>query len=139
MKAIFRKKNTALNEFQIVECDEVNRLNYAKNFLGNVTVAFVRLNEDSTFWLACDEDGLMKQLEFNFFLEVAGFRCSRIDAIVGDVVFIKTKPINQMHETKDYEVTDITADDYKLFMSLLSQKKQLVLYEKYKKQCGRKD
>lgn len=133
MKAIYKPVGS-LTDFSIVDIDEKYRTNFARKLIGQDSyIQCVRLDNAGTFFLAVDEDGLAKQLDPNFFIELHGFEESRIDPIVGDVVFIKTKPLNYEEDNYDYEVVDITVEDFKIFMNLLNPKKQQDLFERFKK------
>lgn len=147
MKAFIKKANYS-EKIEIVDADIKYRSEFAKHFLGkDITPQFVALNAERTLFMAVDEDGLLKELPFNFFIEMYcpsfaqeqfGMPATSIDTIVGDAVFIKIKKVNALkEEIWDYEVTDVGADDYIAIMQLIATKKQAELFNKYKNNIKR--
>lgn len=138
MKIADAEKNGYTPTYEIVESDKKYRSAFCKPYIEEAeTIQYIALNEDRTLFLAVDEDGLLKQLPFNFFIEVINpsLGISRIDTIVGTAVFVKIKKVNPLvEEIWDYEVTDIEAEDFVEIMKILNPQNQIRLYEAYKKQ-----
>ena len=86
------------------------------------------------FILVVDEEGLLKQLPVNFLMDFYN-PAYPVQAIVGDVVFIRNKPIEYEGEIDDWEVTDVTDEDINRIRNLLRPERQTLLYENLKKVC----
>lgn len=111
------------------------RSDCCKSFIGNTADGdrcdFVGLNKDGLF-LAVDEEGLLKSLPINFFLEMDNPR-HPIQKMVGTGVFVRIKPVNIFEEEIwDYEVIDLTQRDMVFISTLLSDKYQAELKANFK-------
>lgn len=108
-------------ELRLVETDEMYRSDCVKEFIGKkATPQFVRMAEDGTFCMGLNEDGLLLDLPVNFLFETSSKEWP-IQKAVGTVVFVRTKPVNIFAEKiYDYEVVDITYDDYAHINRMLS-------------------
>lgn len=96
---------------------------------GDITQERVRFSENLT--MVCDEDGLLKELPPNFFVSMNN-PFYPVQVIVGDVVFIRTKPINAwVEEIWDHEVEDVKDADVRMINDLLSKATQGELITKY--------
>lgn len=82
---------------------------------------FVRISSD--IYMAVDEEGLCKNLEHNFYLNVVNSPFS-IQKIVGTAVFVRTKPINGADELWDYEADSLTDDDIIVIKEMLKKEYQ---------------
>lgn len=138
MKTADAEKNGYSPTYEIVESDLKYRSAFCKPYIKDAeTIQYVALNEERTLFLAVDEDGLLKQLPLNFFMEVVNpsLGMSRVDVIVGTAVFLKIKKVNAfIQEVYDYEVTDLTDDDIAVINRLLDTQNQIRLFHDYKKQ-----
>lgn len=125
MKMILKRANGGVD---IVETKKQYRLDAVKEFLTDcMTVEFVWFEREQTFCMAVDEDGLMKQLPNNFFLQTNN-PVMPIQPIVGDVVFVRVKPVDDYSkEIWDLEVAECTEEDVTLIKKLLDDKTQAVL------------
>lgn len=125
MKMILKRANGGVD---IVETKKQYRLDAVKEFLTDcMTVEFVWFEREQTFCMAVDEDGLMKQLPNNFFLQTNN-PVMPIQPIVGDVVFVRVKPVDDYSkEIWDLEVAECTEEDVTLIKKLLDDKTQTVL------------
>lgn len=111
-------------ECHIVDTNEKYRMNACKPYFADSYIEFVRITD--TLYMAVDEDGLMKGLPLNFYIEFNS-NMYPIQPIKGNAVFVNTKPLNKnpyMEEIKDLEVDEmgereleiikrITSDDYR--------------------------
>lgn len=115
-----------------IETTEKYRLKCAKEYLGKyTTIEFANLNNDKNFFVAVDEDGLMKNLPINFLIDMPESAYS-IQKIVGTAVFIRQKPVTQYGEIYDYEVEGLTESDQQYIDKLLSTENQHMLNGKFK-------
>lgn len=110
-------------EYCTVDTNERYRMNACKPYIEGY-IEFVRITD--TLYMAVDEDGLMKSLPLNFYVEFNS-HMNPIQPIVGNVVFVNTKPLTKnpyKEEIEDLEVEEmgekeleiiklITSDDYK--------------------------
>ena len=131
MKVIRKCVGKAL---EIVETAEGRFMKCSKSFFDkDVTTERVYL-QGYEFILVVDEEGLLKQLPVNFLMDFYN-PVYPVQAIVGDVVFIRNKPIEYEGEIDDWEVTDVTDEDINRIRNLLRPERQTLLYENLKKVC----
>lgn len=128
MKVAVKKVNMPL---EIVDIEVKYRRDCAKNIIENCTGAeFVRLNHLGTLSVGIDEDGLAKELPTNFLLEVSS-RSYPIQKLVGTAVFVRTKFSRKCSEY-DYELEDITNDDFDMINCILAEEYQKGLQARFK-------
>ena len=115
------------------EFDGVYRSDAAQCFLDKYTDRrAIWLDADRCLAFICDAAGLCRNLPLNFFLEVPTSPWP-VQAIVGDVIFVRTKPVNIWEqEIYDYEVEDITEADIQYITKLLSWETQRRLFTEYR-------
>ena len=120
---------------EVVEANEQYFGDCVKGILGeNITVQRVYMGGENPFEfiMGVDEDGLPKQLPFNFFMDMNN-PYFPVQAIVGTAVFVRCKPCDPYEEEIwDYEVADITDNDKGSIEYLLSYDNQHQLYLTYK-------
>ena len=117
--------------FAICGMDEQYRYDAAQELLGNITQESYWLNEERTLSMVCDEDGKLKQLPVNFYMEGSGF-ATPVVQFVGPVVFCKTKPVDpEAEDLYDYELDEWTQDDILQIINLLSEDQQFGLAALY--------
>ena len=120
----------------IVETNEKWFMPCAKSFFEERTTTERVYLEGTEFILVVDEDGLMKELPINFLMAFDNPHFP-VQLIVGDVVFIRNKPVDPRGgEIFDWEVTDITEQDFENVKTLLRPEAQMALIEAYKELCG---
>lgn len=91
----------------------------------------VWLDSEKTLAFVCDENATFKQQPVNFFIEVPNI-FAPVQTIVGDVVFVRTKPCDPAtEEIWDYEVEDLRDTDILLINYLLDDGKQVSLAMEY--------
>lgn len=78
-------------------------------YLESVTI-YDNPQEASFLAMLVDEDGLLKELPTNFYLELDN-PLFPIQKIVGKVMFVRVKKLSLLEETYDYEVIDLTEGD----------------------------
>lgn len=122
-----------------------------KHFGENITIQYVPLvcDEYGTLWIAVDEDGLGKRLPLNFFLgevdekkflETFTKKFYPVQAIVGDVLFVRTKNYNLLEEEiYDFEIVGLTNEDKQYIEKLLSEDVQARLFFFYQRLYGGDD
>lgn len=117
---------------EVVETDKKYFLECAKTFFDRgVTTERVYL-EGEQFIMVTDEDGLMKGLPTNFYMPVEN-PFWPVQRIVGDVVFIRNKPVApSAGELWDWEVADVTAQDISILEKLFSPAGQMPLAMAFK-------
>lgn len=104
-------------ELQIIETNEKYRSKCARKYTGEEQyIDCVILGKD--FALVVNEDGLPLDLPMNFLIETTSPHYP-IQKIVGNAVFIRTKPVNPLKEIYDYEVTDLTQEDIDHIIKML--------------------
>lgn len=105
-------KKSVGKPMEIVETNEKYLMDCGRSFLGHdITIERVYL-EGYEFIMLVDEDGLMKQLPLNFFMEFTGNPHFPIQAIVGDVYFVRNKKLPpNAGEIWDWEVDNVTDKD----------------------------
>jgi hypothetical protein len=124
--------------FEVIETDNTYSGECGKLIDGteNITVQRVYMNDNMTFTMLVDEDGLPKELPLNFFLTVNN-PYFPVQAIVGTVVFVRTKYVNPYEEEIwDFEVESITDEDIEQVEKLLDPAYQRGLAIQYSKGRG---
>ena len=92
--------------------------------------SYVALTTDGLF-LACDEDGLAKELPLNFYIEVNS-KYFPIQKIVGNAVFVRIKPVDIYTQSIwDYEIEPLTKRDLFLIANILRDDYQGILKKKF--------
>ena len=129
-------KKSVGEPLKIVDTDKQYLMDCAReHFEKGVTLERVYL-DGFQFILVVDEDGLCKQLPLNFFMDCAG-SAFPVQAIVGDVLFVRTKPCNPYEEELwDFEVTDVTDEDIERIQKSLDAEFQYQLYLKFRGMYG---
>ena len=121
---------------EVVETSEKYFMDCVKKFFEEGTTIERVYMEGVEFIMAVDEDGLVKGLPLNFFMPFDN-PYHPVQAIVGDVVFIRNKYADVWNESIwDFEVLDITEKDIKTIEELLVPARQLVLANKYMERGG---
>lgn len=120
-------------ELVITDTKQKYRSDCVREFVGqDSTVEFVKMNEDGTFALGVNEDGLAMELPTNFLLGTLN-PYFPIQKMVGTVVFVRCKYANPyVEEIWDYEVEDLTEDDLECINLILSGEYQKGLAERFK-------
>lgn len=120
---------------EIVETNERWFMKCAKSFFNKDVFTERVYMQGYEFILVVDEDGLRKQLPVNFLM---GFDNSDypVQAIVGDVVFIRNKPVDYEGEIEDWEVTDVTEADIERVRGLFHPVRQIMLLEAFERMYG---
>lgn len=120
-------------ELQVIETNEKYRGNCVKQFTGKDDPAeFVRLNEDGSFCIGVNENGLPLQLPLNFLIETTSYHYP-IQKMVGTVVFVRCKNADPcIEEIWDYEVEDLREDDIRHIEKILQEQNQKRLFEQFK-------
>lgn len=111
---------------QILEVPKGYRGNVIKQFIGEDNyVEYVRMSSDGLLSLAIDEEGLLKELETNFYLETNTFPIQRM---VGVAVFFRVEYVNVFEkEIFDYTLEDLTDEDIEHINKSLDEKYQAEL------------
>lgn len=93
----------------------------------------VRLYSDTQgdLSLCVDDEGLLKDLPINFLLPMPHTPWP-IQKMVGNVVFVRTKPVDPFREIYDFEITDLTAKDILYIKFLLQKEMQDKLHSNFK-------
>ena len=107
----------------------MNRTDFAKSVINNYS-EYIQMQDG---WLFCcaDEEGLIKNLPVNFLMEMQS-TAFPLQKITGDVVFVRCKPVDYMHEeVYDLEIEDLTEGDISLINSLLSENQQAELKSRF--------
>ena len=127
MKILIKRVDEPL---EIIDSKEKYLGDAARVVLGDdITQERVRFSENLT--MVCDEDGLLKELPPNFLASMSN-PFYPVQVIVGDVVFVRTKPLNAWEgEIWDLEVEDVTDADVQMINDLLSKDTQVDLITKY--------
>lgn len=114
---------------EIIETDTRYRTDFAKSVINNYA-EYIQMQDG---WLFCcaDEEGLIKNLPVNFLMEMQS-TAFPLQKITGDVVFVRCKPVDYMHEeVYDLEIEDLTESDISLINSLLSENQQAELKSRF--------
>lgn len=92
---------------------------------------YIALSNDGLF-LALDEEGLLKDLPINFYIETTSTDFP-IQKMVGTAVFVRIKPVNVWeHEIWDFEVEPMTTKDCFLVANILNEEYQASLQKRFK-------
>ena len=128
MRVAVKEVGTAKN---IVRTASHYRADAVTKHLGNVQQRAVWLDAENTLAMVFDDLGQMKQAPLNFFIEVPN-PFSPVQPIAGNVVFVRTKPVNAVEtEIWDYEVEDLCESDIEKLRDLLSDERQVSLTVQY--------
>lgn len=120
---------------EIVETDEKYLMDASKKHIGSGNLIQYLYQESTEFILAVDEEGLLKRLPLNFFTKMVTKNGEYIQPLVGPVVFARCKPINPREkEIYDFEVTDITEEDYKKVALSLTYECQKAIAQHYRQE-----
>lgn len=119
-------------ELRVVDVDERYERACVKKFTGqDDPVEFVPLNDEGTFYIGVNENGLPLELPVNFLLGVDN-PYYPIQKMVGTVVFVRHKYVNPwLEEIWDFEIEDLTDDDMRLIEKILSPEYQNSLAERF--------
>ena len=118
---------------EIVETDEKYLMNASKKHIGFGNLIQYLYQENTEFILAVDEEGLLKRLPLNFFSKLVTQKGEYIQPLVGPVVFARCKPINpRKQEIWDFELTDVTEEDYKKVALSLTYECQKAMAQHYR-------
>ena len=105
-------------EIRFEEVKAKYRYQALKNYI-DVSKEYIYLNHDRTLMIAVAEDGLLKNLETNFYLSIDS-DIYPIQKIVGTAVFLRTKPIhNPIEVMEDLELSEIRDSDISLINQML--------------------
>lgn len=109
----------------VYRCDVISMLN-------TDLADTIYLSEDTLFRLWVDEEGLIKQLDLNFFISTNN-PFFPIQTIVGDVIFARIKKPDHTKELYDYELDNITKEDILYMDKILKPHYQYGLYQEFRK------
>lgn len=84
------------------------------------------------FIMVVDEDGLRKRLPLNFFMAFEN-PVWPIQAIVGDVFFLRNKPLHAIGEIEDWEIDDVREDDIDRIQKVLDPRVQAHLSREFQR------
>ena len=116
---------------QFLEVEEKYRGKFARQTLSDADIVQY-VSFGNNIFMGCDEDGLMRDLPFNFYIETNS-PVYPLQKIVGDVVFVKVKPINPFIEVVyDYEIIPLTDEDCVYLNMVLDTDYQQRLDEAFK-------
>lgn len=120
------------NSLEVIGVPLPYRMAAVAHVLGKAATQFpVWLDGDRTLAFVCDENAVLRKQPVNFFIEVPN-PFAPVQAIVGDVVFVRTKPCDPaVEEIWDYEVEDLLDTDIQLINYLLDDGKQVSLAMQY--------
>lgn len=131
MKVLRKRVNQPL---EVVETNEKWFVPCSKSFFDKDVFTERIYLQGYEFIMVVDEDGIMKELPLNFFLSFNNphfpYQC-----IVGDVVFIRNKPVDYEGEIFDWEVTDVTQEDIDLVTHFLRPSIQAFLRQFFEREC----
>lgn len=117
--------------FEIIETNEKYRSDCARKLIGCKYDEGVWLDSVRTFSLMVDEEGLRKELPTNFLMAMTN-PYFPIQKMVGDVVFVRTKPVQSFYEEIwDYEIEDLTQMDVEIIRRILDSDLQKRLNEQF--------
>jgi len=128
MKIIIKrvgKEPEMMNVNAVYRCDVISMIN-------TDLTDTIHLSEDTLFRMWVDEEGLIKQLDLNFFIATNN-PFFPIQTIVGDVIFARIKKPDYTKELYDYELDNITKEDILHMDKLLKPHYQYGLYQEYMK------
>jgi len=115
-------------DLQIIKTQEKYQRECVKSFLGeNRYPEFVYLNNNNTLSVGVTEDGMLRNLPFNFYMSVNN-PYFPVQKMVGTAVFTRVKPLNDdAGEIWDYEIEDLTDKDLELIEKILDDTTQTFL------------
>ncbi len=128
-------------ELEVVDTNEKYLMDCGRKELFGRETTLERVYLDGfEFILVVDEDGLSKQLPLNFFMDFTNSGSPfPVQAIVGDVLFVRNKPCNPYEEEMwDFEVTDVTDKDIERVQKMLAADVQNRLYYMFRGLYGAK-
>jgi hypothetical protein len=120
------------NSLEVIDVPLQYRMAAVAHVLGKAAAQFpVWLDSERTLAFVCDENAALRKQPVNFFIEAPN-PFAPVQAIAGDVVFIRTKPCDPAtEEIWDYEVEDLLDTDIQLINYLLDDGKQVSLAMQY--------
>ena len=118
-------KKSVHGPIEIIETNKQYFMDCTRSLIGaDVTMERVYL-DGYEFIMVVGEDGLYKELPLNFFMEFPNNPHFPVQAIVGDVYFIRNKKLpDNAGEIWDWEVTDVTEKDMAFLEHILDNGKQ---------------
>ena len=120
---------------QVIETSEKYFMNATQPYIGNGNLIQYLYQDGTEFNLAVDEEGLLKRLPLNFFTKLVTQKGEYIQPLVGPVVFARCKPINpRKQEIWDFELTDVTEEDYKKVALSLTYECQKAMAQHYRQE-----
>lgn len=117
---------------EVVETKEKWFMSCAKSFFDEDVFTERVYIQGYQFILVVDEGGLRKQLPVNFLMKFNN-PYYPVQAIVGDVVFIRNKPVDYDGEIDDWEVVDVTEQDIEVIKGLLHPANQDLLCNEFER------
>lgn len=118
---------------EIVETDKKYFMDASKEHIGSGNLIQYLYQEGTEFILAVDEEGLLKRLPLNFFTKLVTQKGEYIQPLVGPVVFARCKPLNpRTQEIWDFELEDVTKEDYKKVALSLTYECQKAMAQRYR-------
>ena len=122
-------------DFEIVEVDKGYRFKNAIEPFVHERCDFVKCSNDGLLTVAVDEEGLLKGLEPNFYMETNHFPA---ECLVGVAVFTRIEYVNVFTtEIYDYTLTDLTDEDIEHIKKTLDKDYQVYVGNVYKASGGR--
>ena len=120
-------------DYEIVEVDKGFRSDILKKFIPSLSdydrCDFVRCSKDGLFTVGVDEEGLLKELETNFYIETSNFPAERL---VGVAVFTRVAYVNPcVEEIYDFTLVDLTDDDIRHIEETLNKEYQEKISKTY--------
>lgn len=86
----------------------------------------VYLHPNNQLVLLVDEEGILKGLEHNFFIETSSpYSHFPMMDIVGDVIFAKFKPLNIFEDNYDYQLDELTQEDIQIIEQIAKRAEEL--------------
>ena len=128
MKVIVKEPGKRM---EVVDVDAKYRCDVSSLIEEGITREYVHIKPNELDMMV-DEDGLMKQLPLNFFLDFDSVAFP-IQAIVGTVVFCRYKWENPWEkEIYDFELQDVTEADIETVRKLLDTELQFSLQMRFR-------
>ncbi len=124
-------------DVKIVEVKKGYRSKTLKPFIPSTdySLQYVVCGDDALLTMGVDEDGLLKNLETNFYIESNHFACEKI---VGSVVFSRVEYVNVFEqEVYDYVLDDLTDEDIKYINMMLDEDYQKDLKKLFEEKGSR--
>lgn len=117
----------------IADCKYKAHFDVAQEFLGKDNwFQFIVLNNDEEFLLCLDENALIKDLDFNFYIKTNN-PIMPIQKVCGTAIFIRISTNIASDTEVDYKVKNLKKDDLYFIKQLLSSATQEELEQEYKK------